>query len=218
MIPVWRVGNRRIRATNIYVVGWNYAEHNREVGREFVVPPNFFQKSPGRVARPELPGFLAIYDFSNSPSRSINRIEVRRGTGYPYWQGWTRYSAGECAGAYRRLCCWLRPYPSRCPAQNSRRRRTQVPCQKLSQRNSRWHICPSYSACRNAFRPLTLESEWAGSAIRAFAICRLLSSIVNLLPGDLIFTGTPMGTGILGLGDTVDFEITGLTALRVRVI
>jgi 2-keto-4-pentenoate hydratase/2-oxohepta-3-ene-1,7-dioic acid hydratase in catechol pathway len=40
-----------------------------------------------------------------------------------------------------------------------------------------------------------------------------ISSVMTLEPGDIIFTGTPAGVGVLQAGDTVDVEIEGLGTL-----
>jgi len=45
-----------------------------------------------------------------------------------------------------------------------------------------------------------------------------ISSIMTLEPGDLIFTGTPAGVGILEDGDVVEVEIEGLAKLSNPVI
>jgi fumarylpyruvate hydrolase len=45
-----------------------------------------------------------------------------------------------------------------------------------------------------------------------------LSGLFVLQPGDLVFTGTPAGVAALARGDTVEGQITGLTALRHRVV
>jgi 2-keto-4-pentenoate hydratase/2-oxohepta-3-ene-1,7-dioic acid hydratase in catechol pathway len=44
-----------------------------------------------------------------------------------------------------------------------------------------------------------------------------ISSVMTLEPGDLIFTGTPSGVGILKDGDEVSVEIEGLGLIRNRV-
>ena len=41
-----------------------------------------------------------------------------------------------------------------------------------------------------------------------------LSSVMTLLPGDVILTGTPSGAGILMAGDVVEVEIEGIGKLR----
>jgi 2-keto-4-pentenoate hydratase/2-oxohepta-3-ene-1,7-dioic acid hydratase in catechol pathway len=60
---------------------------------------------------------------------------------------------------------------------------------------------------------------------RAEELIAYLSQVVTLLPGDLIFTGTPPGVGIarkppvwLKPGDVVEVEIDGLGVLRNPVV
>lgn len=53
-----------------------------------------------------------------------------------------------------------------------------------------------------------------------YGVPRLLawiSSVMTLLPGDVIATGTPQGVGPLHPGDDVSVEITGVSALSVKV-
>ena len=50
----------------------------------------------------------------------------------------------------------------------------------------------------------------------AFLIA-FISSIMTLLPGDVILTGTPAGVGPLGAGDVVEVEIEGIGILRNAV-
>ena len=47
----------------------------------------------------------------------------------------------------------------------------------------------------------------------AFLIA-FISSVMTLLPGDVILTGTPAGVGPLAAGDVVEVEIEGIGALR----
>ena len=49
------------------------------------------------------------------------------------------------------------------------------------------------------------------------AILEVLSAHFTLLPGDLIFTGTPEGVGPLHAGDDVEITITGFAACRFSV-
>lgn len=54
-----------------------------------------------------------------------------------------------------------------------------------------------------------------------FGVDRLvsfISSIMTLLPGDVIATGTPSGIGRLNPGDTVEIKIEGIGALRNFVV
>jgi 2-keto-4-pentenoate hydratase/2-oxohepta-3-ene-1,7-dioic acid hydratase in catechol pathway len=45
-----------------------------------------------------------------------------------------------------------------------------------------------------------------------------ISSVMTLLPGDLIFTGTPAGVGPLNPGDVVDVQIEGIGVLSNPVV
>ncbi len=45
-------------------------------------------------------------------------------------------------------------------------------------------------------------------------IIAFISSVMTLLPGDVIFTGTPAGVGPLAAGDVVEVEIEGIGVLR----
>ncbi|GMV39459.1 MAG: 2-hydroxyhepta-2,4-diene-1,7-dioate isomerase [Myxococcales bacterium] len=49
------------------------------------------------------------------------------------------------------------------------------------------------------------------------ALVAYVSSIMSLLPGDLILTGTPEGVGPLAAGDTVEVQIEGIGTLRNTV-
>jgi fumarylpyruvate hydrolase len=45
-----------------------------------------------------------------------------------------------------------------------------------------------------------------------------LSQEVEVLPGDLLFTGTPAGVGSLEVGDTIVGEIDGVGSVEVRIV
>ena len=45
-----------------------------------------------------------------------------------------------------------------------------------------------------------------------------LSTLFELQPGDLIFTGTPEGVGAVQRGETIEVRVDGLDALSVRIV
>jgi 2-keto-4-pentenoate hydratase/2-oxohepta-3-ene-1,7-dioic acid hydratase in catechol pathway len=49
-------------------------------------------------------------------------------------------------------------------------------------------------------------------------IVSYVSKYVTLLPGDLIFTGTPGNTKAMQPGDVVEVEIEGIGVLRNKVV
>jgi 2-keto-4-pentenoate hydratase/2-oxohepta-3-ene-1,7-dioic acid hydratase in catechol pathway len=50
-----------------------------------------------------------------------------------------------------------------------------------------------------------------------YDIVSYVSSVMTLLPGDIIITGTPPGVGSLQVGDTVEVEIEGIGILKNTV-
>jgi 2-keto-4-pentenoate hydratase/2-oxohepta-3-ene-1,7-dioic acid hydratase in catechol pathway len=51
-----------------------------------------------------------------------------------------------------------------------------------------------------------------------YALVSFISSVMTLLPGDLVSTGTPEGVGVIKRGDWVEVEVTGVGVLRNPVV
>lgn len=51
-----------------------------------------------------------------------------------------------------------------------------------------------------------------------FELVAFVSSVMTLMPGDIIITGTPAGVGPIKAGDTVEVEIEGIGTLKNKVI
>ena len=51
-----------------------------------------------------------------------------------------------------------------------------------------------------------------------FELVSFVSSVMTLLPGDVIITGTPPGVGPLSAGDTVEVEIEGIGILKNKIV
>ncbi len=49
-------------------------------------------------------------------------------------------------------------------------------------------------------------------------VVAFISQAVTLLPGDLIFTGTPGKTSPMKVGDTVEIDIEGIGVLRNKIV
>jgi 2-keto-4-pentenoate hydratase/2-oxohepta-3-ene-1,7-dioic acid hydratase in catechol pathway len=61
------------------------------------------------------------------------------------------------------------------------------------------------------------DSNTANMIFGVAYLVSFVSSIMTLLPGDIIITGTPSGVGPIVPGDTVEVEIEGIGVLRNRV-
>jgi 2-keto-4-pentenoate hydratase/2-oxohepta-3-ene-1,7-dioic acid hydratase in catechol pathway len=50
------------------------------------------------------------------------------------------------------------------------------------------------------------------------ALVAHVSSVMTLLPGDVILTGTPEGVGPMQVGDEVEVTVSGIGSLPNRVV
>lgn len=65
----------------------------------------------------------------------------------------------------------------------------------------------------------TRQSERSADLIFGISeIIAYLSRYITLLPGDVIFTGTPQATRAMQAGDVVEIEVEGVGVLRNRVV
>ena len=58
------------------------------------------------------------------------------------------------------------------------------------------------------------SSNTKNMIFNVYEIVSYVSSVMTLLPGDIIITGTPPGVGPLQVGDTVEVEIEGIGILK----
>ena len=54
--------------------------------------------------------------------------------------------------------------------------------------------------------------------VDAYALVAFISSVMTLLPGDVVSTGTPAGVGPLRRGDWVEVEVPGIGVLKNPVV
>jgi 2-keto-4-pentenoate hydratase/2-oxohepta-3-ene-1,7-dioic acid hydratase in catechol pathway len=50
------------------------------------------------------------------------------------------------------------------------------------------------------------------------ALVAYVSSVMTLLPGDVILTGTPEGVGPMHVGDEVEVTVSGIGSLTNKVV
>lgn len=62
------------------------------------------------------------------------------------------------------------------------------------------------------------HSNTKNMIFNVYELVSFISSIMTLMPGDIIITGTPPGVGPLNIGDTVEVEIEGIGILKNKVI
>ena len=193
--------------SKIVCVGRNYADHAKELGNEVPAEPILFLKPPSAVIghgativlppqsqRVEHESELAI--VVGKEARKVSAARWR-----DYVQGFTcandvtardlqkkdvQFTRGKSFDTF----CPLGPWIETDLDPSALRVTARVNGAIRQDGNTRQMIFPP---------PVLLE---------------FITSIMTLLPGDVILTGTPAGVGPLLAGDTVEVEIEGIGTLR----
>jgi fumarylpyruvate hydrolase len=211
------VGGGDFPVRRIYCVGRNYAAHAREMGadpnRE---PPFFFMKPADAIVPSEsvvpYPSKTQCYHHEIELVVALSgggRDVTPRGArdlifGYAVGLDMTRRDLQDEAKAMRR------------PWDMSKGFDQSAPCAPLSPVSDVGHI--SHGAIWLRVNGETRQKGdisdliWSVEDTIAF-----LSGLVELAPGDLIYTGTPDGVGAVVTGDRLDGHVDGLTDLRITI-
>jgi fumarylpyruvate hydrolase len=214
------------RAASIYGVGWNYAAHNREMGRPDRPEVVFFQKSLGSVARParrrKRPGtdlFRLTHPRAPRELGYEGELVVLIGTGGARIHSAIahRHIAGYAAG----LDLTLRDVQREVRAQG----KPWFPAKNFPGSTVVGSFVPTrlHPRILSSSLILTVNGEVRQHAALSemlntpAQLISILSFHAVLMPGDLIFTGTPSGIGNLSPGDVVELEVTGLPPLRLEI-
>jgi fumarylpyruvate hydrolase len=208
---------QRFPVHRIYCVGRNYADHAQEMGTDpKTEPPVFFTKPPDAVT--------ATGASVPVPPRTSNfhhEIELVVAIG----RGGARIAASEALGHVFGYAVGI----------DLTRRDLQ---QAAKKRGEPWDVGKAFdhSAPIGALRPAAQGHVARGriwlrvnNEIRQQADVRSmiwsvpeiiveLSSLFELQPGDLIYTGTPAGVGPLRSGDRVEGGIDGLEPLAITIV
>jgi len=192
--------------SKIICVGRNYVEHARELGNEVPKVPMIFMKPPSSIiangetillppqsAQVEHEGELVI--VMGKRSRSVTAEEARK-----YILG---YTVGNDVTA-RDL--------QRSDGQWTRAKGFDTFCPFGPWVDTDFDPSDAVVTCRvnGQMRQMASTRDMVFSVGTLVAF---VSSVMTLLPGDLIFTGTPSGVGELHHGDRVEVEIDGLGSI-----
>ncbi len=194
--------------SKIVAIGRNYRDHAEELGHEVPAEPLIFLKPPSAVIGPEetirLPALSARVDYEGELVVVIGRRAHRLGEEDDPLAYILGYTCGN-----------------------------DVTARDLQQRDGVFARAKGF----DTFAPigpviatdldpsdLRIETRVNGRVRQRASTCdlifpvpqlvRFISQIMTLLPGDLIFTGTPAGVGPLSDGDVVEVDIEGIGTLR----
>ena len=194
----------------IVCVGRNYADHAKELGNDAPSEPLLFLKPPSALLAPE--GTIV------RPSAS-ERVDFEGELAIVVGREATRISADRWRDFVRGFTC----------ANDVTARDLQKKDVQFTRAKSFDTFCPLGPWIETDLDVDDLqlttrvngEVRQAGRTSQMIFSCATLvayiSSVMTLLPGDVILTGTPAGVGPLAAGDTVEVEIEGIGVLRNAV-
>lgn len=209
--------DRRFAVRRIYCVGRNYADHAREMGHDPDREPPFFFSKPADAL------LTGGADLPYPPQTSDLHFEAELVVAL---SGGGR----DIDPADAQSLIW-----GYAAGNDFTRRDIQAAAKKMGRP---WDMAKGFdlSAACGPLHPVSQTGALHSGAIRLTVngdlrqdsdldqmiwpvvdVIAYLSGMVELAPGDLIFTGTPAGVGAVVAGDVVRVEIAGLTPLETRI-
>ena len=201
----------------IFCVGQNYSEHAREMGGDPDVEPPFFFAKPADAILPNhsvMPYPPATFDLQHEVELVVAFKDGGRDIlpervdelifGYAVGLDMTRRDLQAAAKQKGRP--WDMPKAFDFSA----------PCAAITPKGEIGLLDQGAIECkvngqRRQFANLG-DMIW-----KVPQIVQYLSALVEIKPGDLIFTGTPAGVGPVFKGDDIEATIEGLEALTIRI-
>jgi len=200
-----------VNPSKIVCVGRNYREHAKELGNEVPADILIFLKPPSSLLAPEgkvvMPQLSSRVDYEGELAVVIGR-KCRNAT------------ENEALSFVRGYTC-----------------ANDVTARDLQKSDGQWTrgkgfdtFCPVGPFVSDEVKPQALDLETrvngevrqkgnTGDFIFPLpSVIRYISSVMTLLPGDLILTGTPAGVGPLKEDDRVEVSISGLGTLTNFVV
>ena len=210
-------GGDRFPVRRIYCVGRNYAAHAREMGRDpDREPPFFFQKPSDAITDdtripypPETANFHHEIELVVAIGAQGSDVPVERALdlvfGYAVGVDLTRRDLQLQARDLGRPWDWGKGFDK------------SAPCAPLRRASEVGHptsgrIWLTVNGESRQEADLT-ELIWPTADVIS-----IISRSMRLMPGDLIFTGTPAGVGALSRGDTLRGGVEGLGEIQLEIV
>ena len=226
--PLWNVPTVPIAGSadvfpvrHVYCVGRNYAEHAKEMGGDATKEPPFFFTKPADAVVPVVPPAVGRIAYPLATRNYHHEIELvvaigRAGArvapdrahelvfGYATGLDMTRRDLQNDMREKKRPWDIGKSFAQAAPI---------APIHPVAQTGplARGAITLDVNGARRQQGDLA-DMIWDVPHTLAF-----LSQYYELLPGDLVFTGTPAGVGAVVAGDRLEGRIEGLTSLTIEI-
>jgi 2-keto-4-pentenoate hydratase/2-oxohepta-3-ene-1,7-dioic acid hydratase in catechol pathway len=199
-----------VTPSKIVAVGRNYADHAKELGNEAPPEPIIFLKAPTTLLAPEAtiirPAISERVDYEGELAIVISREakNVKRDRWRDYVRGFTCANDVTARDLQKKDVQFTRgkSFDTFCPL---------GPCIESDLDPSRLRIRTRVNG------NVKQDGNTAQMIFPCDFLIEFITSVMTLLPGDVILTGTPAGVGPLASGDVVEVEIEGIGVLRNHV-
>lgn len=193
--------------SKIVCVGRNYVEHAKELGNDVPKIPLIFLKPPSSILNPGEP--IILPPQSNQVEHEAELVVVmgRRARNITAEEA-KKYIFGYTVGndvTARDL--------QRTDDQWTRAKGFDTFCAFGPWIDTEFNIADAIITCKVNGQPRQMAST-RDMVFSVGTLIAFISSVMTLEPGDIIFTGTPSGVGLLQDGNEVAVEIEGLGVLR----
>jgi fumarylpyruvate hydrolase len=227
-IPMWDVPGVPVFGTgqsfpvrHVYCVGRNYAEHAKEMGGDATKEPPFFFCKPADAVVPVVPPAIGSIRYPMATHNYHHEIELVVAIG-KHGARLSPENANDLVFGYATGLDMTRR-----DLQNDMREKKRP-----------WDLGKSFAQAAPIapIHPVSATGHLVRGAIRLDVngarrqqgdladmiwdvphTLAFLSQYYELLPGDLVFTGTPSGVGAVVAGDRLDGHIDGLTPLSIEI-
>lgn len=228
VIPAWDLPTVPVAGTDarfpvrhIYCVGRNYAEHAKEMGGDAAKEPPFFFTKPADAVVPVHAGAVGRMAYPPGTKNLHHEIELVVAIG----RSGAKLDAARALDVVYGYATGL----------DMTRRDLQI---DMREKKRPWDVGKSFAQAApiGEIRPVASGGHVVRGAIRVDVngarrqsgdvadmiwdvahTLAFLSQLYELLPGDLVYTGTPSGVGPVVSGDRLDGHIDGLAALSIVV-
>ena len=207
---------QRFPVHRIYCVGRNYAEHVREMGGDEREPPVFFTKPSDAVMAND-----AAIPYPTRTSNLHHEIELviaigRGGRGILQSRAFEHVFGYAVGNDLTRRDLQSESKKKGLPWDTSKAFDCSAPLAAIRP-VSRGHVSKGriWLAVNGQLRQ---DSDIAELIWTVPEVIAELSTLFELKPGDLVFTGTPSGVGALKPGDRIEGGIEGLEDLRNTIV
>ncbi len=200
-----------VRPSKIVAIGRNYLDHAQEMGTNAPTEPLIFLKAPSALNAPGAPIVVPA---------GAGRIEYEGELVVVIGRRVRNLSEAQAPSAVLGYTCGF-----------------DITAREVQRKDGQWTRAKSFDTFAPVGPLIQTQGRPDGRRIRTrrngqvvqdastsqmiFPVPRLLSfvsRVMTLLPGDLVFTGTPAGVGEIAPGDTIEVEVEGIGTLRCPVI